>query len=124
MLTIPKARELVALLSDSSRPFVCLVGCHRQSKTEVVIIEVEVERGQRTVYPINRDERLAVAFDQADEIPPSVLALRKDFPQVPHLNIAPFERPKASVSTRSLTVTSRIAGPLPDLSHGLGNGWP
>ena len=96
-LTLPKARALAAAASDSGLPYVSLVECRRVGNTgdEGVVIEVEVELGQRRVHDVHRNERLAVLFDQADSDYPEVLALREDFPAVPHLNLRPQAKPRS-----------------------------
>ena len=94
-VTIPKVRDLVATLHIDTRPFVRLIECRAKDNLEVVIFDVEVECGQQPVYPIHRDERIAAIFDKADKTTPQAWALRKDFPQVPHLNIGPFDSPKS-----------------------------
>ena len=64
--------------------------------TETLVIEVEVELPQRNrIHDIRRFERVAVIFDPTDELVPEVLALRADFPHVPHLNLRSFELPRS-----------------------------
>ena len=58
-------------------------------REEVVVVEVEPELPQDLEYEIESVERLAVVFDGADRRCPVVLALRENFPLVPHLNWAP-----------------------------------
>jgi len=65
------------------------------SKAEVVVLDVDFERCQHPVNDIKRIERLAIVFDKEDRHPPEVLALREDFPEVPHLNIRDVEKPKS-----------------------------
>ena len=75
-----------------------LVECRKLAGAaiEILVIEVDVERPQVVTNPIRRVERLAVMLAADDETYPGVLAVRKDFPVVPHLNIASDD------STRSL----------------------
>lgn len=63
-------------------------------RKEVVVVELEPELPQDLVYDIRSVERLGVVFDGAGRRCPEVLALRDDFPQVPHLNWTPAGHPK------------------------------
>ena len=56
---------------------------------EVVVAEVEPELPQDLVYDIRSVERLAVVFRSGGLRCPAVIALRSDFPRVPHLNWTP-----------------------------------
>ncbi len=94
-LAIPKARALALVVPRL--PFVKVLSCRRDSarpRTEIVVIEVEVERGQTVVNDIRRNEVLAVEFDARDHVAPTVLALRTDFPRVPHLVLDRKEVPR------------------------------
>ena len=59
----------------------------KDSTSEVIVFSVLVERPQKLVHPIQREELLAAIFLEADEIPPEVISLRPDFPCVPHTNL-------------------------------------
>jgi hypothetical protein len=59
----------------------------KESKNEVVVFSVLVERAQNLVHPIQREERLAAIFTKADDTAPEVISLRSDFPSVPHTNL-------------------------------------
>lgn len=59
----------------------------KESKNEDVVFSVLVERPQNLAYPIEREERLAAVFTEADEIAPEVISLRPNFPSVPHTNL-------------------------------------
>lgn len=93
-LRIRKACDTVAAIQES--PFAELIECRRSEKeSETIIFDVEIERGQRTVYDIHRVERIAVELYPLDSIMPEVLALRSDFPHVPHLNLRKNEFPRS-----------------------------
>ncbi len=96
-LKIPKARELAELLQRPHLPFARLLRCEspKSGVCEIVILEVEVELGQKKVHDIREHESVGVVFDPADQLAPEVLALRDDFPVVPHQNLRPFERPRS-----------------------------
>ena len=72
-----------------------LIGCCRtDAGEEVVIFDAEVELGQRRVHDIRPTERISVVCDGDETSIPDILAIRSDFPQVPHLNIrfTPYPR--------------------------------
>jgi Prokaryotic E2 family A/ThiF family/Prokaryotic homologs of the JAB domain len=105
-LQIPKAREIVHILQSGVLNWVGFVECRRvradrniqptqTSDIEIVVLEVEVELPQRPVNDIRRFERIAVSFSDSDRTHPEVLALREDFPRVPHLNLRDFEIPRS-----------------------------
>ena len=128
-LHIPKASDLVQTLLSSRLAFVSLVECRREdspSSTEVVVLDVVVERGQRTVYDIHHIERVAVRFFAHDRWAPEVLALREDFPFVPHLNL----RPQGQELPRSLCLYDepyediKLRWMPPGSSSGSAPGWP
>jgi hypothetical protein len=56
---------------------------------------VDVEVPQKPVHDIRNLERLGVVFATGDTKAPEVLALRKDFPNVAHLNLRPWTFPKS-----------------------------
>lgn len=97
-LLIPNATRLVN--SAMELPFVDFLDCMQVREQdeillEIVVIQVEVERPQHIVHPIERWERIAAVFTHDSDMIPEALALRFDFPQVPHLNSRPYERPKS-----------------------------
>lgn len=100
-LTNPKAQELVSTISTGSIPYVSYLECRRShaqdgsQPTETIVFEVEVERSQRVVQDIRSVERLSVSFRSDDKTYPEVLALRTDFPRVPHLNLRDKEFPRS-----------------------------
>lgn len=88
-LRIPKARDVAGLLRTGGYPFCEFVECRRIEgpvHAEVVVVEVEVEVGQRPKHDIRRRERLAAIFREEGGAVPEALALRPDFPLVPHIN--------------------------------------
>lgn len=96
-LRIPKAQEIVAAIPKLS-PYYTLRKIRRMSEknaSEVVVFDTEIEVGQRTVYDIRSIERIAVIFSSTDDHFPEVLALREDFPKVPHINLREQEKPRS-----------------------------
>jgi hypothetical protein len=88
-LTVEKARDLVRILRPGSLPYCELLECRRLEdphQADVVVFEVEVQRGQRAALDVRRRERIAAVFREDDTIAPEALALRPDFPLVPHVN--------------------------------------
>jgi hypothetical protein len=65
------------------------------SASETVVVDLEVERPQERVHDIRRVERIAIRFAAEDNWYPEVLALRPDFPRVPHINIRVDEFPRS-----------------------------
>lgn len=96
-LEIPKARELAAFLQRPHLPFARLLRCEspKSGVCEIVILQVEVELGQKKVHDIRQHESVGVVFDPEDKLAPEVLALRDDFPVTPHQNLRPFDRPRS-----------------------------
>jgi hypothetical protein len=93
-LKIEKAKQLAEAAEHQN--YISLVTCIREpTGTEVVVLDAEVELPQNKAHDIRRLERIAVRFDPRDEHPPDALALRRDFPVVPHLNIRQQEFPRS-----------------------------
>src|SRR3972149_4766357 len=87
-LKISKAREVVTVIEKL--PYFALRELRRlsnESEAEVVVFDAEIEVGQVTIHDIRGSERIAIIFFTKDESFPEVLALREDFPKVPHLNL-------------------------------------
>jgi len=93
-LEITKARDLAFMLDAGQIPFARLVECRKKGHLETVVFDVEVEVPQLCQYSIRPSERVAATFHEADSTYPIVHALRKDFPQVPHLNLHIQEFPR------------------------------
>lgn len=105
-LSVPKARETARALRSGVLNWVRFVECRRidgddesvdpQLKgAEVVVFDAEVEVPQRPKNDIRKVERIAVAFREDDKSYPEALALREDFPLVPHINLRTFETPRS-----------------------------
>ena len=75
------------------------MGCRRLASIagtaeEAILLELDVERGQLVAHDIRHSERVAAVFRGDDATAPEVLALRRDFPSVPHLNFRFQELPR------------------------------
>ena len=99
-LTVPKAKDFANAVENSD--YASLVECRRKaSDKEIIVFDAKVQIGQKTVHKIKKHERLAVIFEKSDTIMPDVLALRRNFPLVPHINLRSKEFP------RSLCITEQ-----------------
>jgi len=96
-LAVPKAKSLVCYLESGKHPYATLIETRRDdlSGMETIVFEVVVELSQIRVNQILERERLAVSFAPTDETFPEVVALRDDFPWVPHLNQREEELPRS-----------------------------
>lgn len=96
-LSIPKAQSLARYLESDKHPYAALIDTRRDvaSGVETIIFEVVVELSQIRVNQILERERLAVSFSPTDQTFPEVVALREDFPWVPHLNQREKELPRS-----------------------------
>ena len=98
LLVVPKARQLAEYLAAGHNPWTRLVEvklARGEDETNSVVFDVEVELSQTTVHDIHQVERICVSFSAADLNWPEVLALRTDFPVVPHLNLRDTEFPRS-----------------------------
>lgn len=94
-LAIAKARQL-ASVAAGNLPFVWLLRTERHmSGAEAVILQVEVELGQKSVYPVQRFEPLAFVFDPTDQVQQQTWALREGFPVTPHQNLSATPEPRS-----------------------------
>ena len=96
-LRIAKAQQFAQYLQDSGpKAFVKLREVRRQAEpaAEVVAFVVTPERPQKLAHPIARQEPLAATFPEDDSRAPEVISLRRDFPNVPHLNLRIEKLPK------------------------------
>jgi len=94
-LHIAPAVELVAGIRSGAIEYVELVQVQVQEKHEIVVLDVIVERPQNCVHNIESVERVSVVFSKSTDVVPDVLALRPDFPIVPHLNLRPEGNPRS-----------------------------
>lgn len=92
--SISKAEDFAKAIEKSDWTY--LIGCRRtNSGDEIIIFDTDVEVGQKPTHDIRHHERIAVIFEKSNAIMPEVLALRKDFPLVPHVNLRPEEFPRS-----------------------------
>lgn len=91
----PRARKLAELLRASEIPFARLVSLSKTEDADIVTLEVDVELAQDCIHDIRPQERIAAEFPRDDSQAPEVLALRRSFPLVPHLNLCDAEIPRS-----------------------------
>jgi hypothetical protein len=99
-LQVPRAVVLAETAAERDLPYVTFIECRQYSLAagalaDTVVLDVEVERPQQPANDIRRQERIAVTFTPSDAFPPEVLALRHDFPRVPHTNVRTTEFPRS-----------------------------
>ncbi len=94
-LTVPKACETVRFLLSALHPYAGFVEARKNGANEVIVADLSIEVGQEPVHDIRPLERVAIEFSPADSSPPEVLALRADFPLVPHINLRVNEFPRS-----------------------------
>lgn len=92
-LRLPRAVDCARAVV-TARSFARLVECRANGDAEVIVFDADVERPQRPVNDIRRVERIAARFSRADDSYPEALALREDFPVVPHLNLRDEAKPR------------------------------
>jgi len=85
-LALLRAAAVVAAVSASGS-YASLLECRSTADAETIVFEVEVERPQRPAHDVLRVERIAARFNRTDDPLPEALALRGNFPIVPHLNM-------------------------------------
>lgn len=94
-LVVPNAVQLARRLIEGSLPYCEFVEARLTEQGEVIVVEVAVEVPQDRVHDIRPVERIAVHFPREDNALPEALALREDFPLVPHLNLRSQEKPRS-----------------------------
>lgn len=98
-LKLRRSSELAKIAESGRLAYVQLVECRQvtqgENDSEVVVLDVEVERPKHCVHSISRVERISVRFNEGDDWYPEVLALRANFPPVPHLNLRDEEVPRS-----------------------------
>ena len=92
---VSRARELAEFLRAGEIPFTRLISLSKTEDTDIVTLEVDVELAQDCIHDIRLQERISVEFPCDDSRVPEVLALRRSFPQVPHLNLRDAEIPRS-----------------------------
>ncbi len=71
-----------------------ILKCFSRAEFETVLIEVEVVLPQHPLADIHSKEIIACVFDRKDVKAPETLAMRTDFPRLPHQGLATENFPK------------------------------
>ena len=93
-LTLPRAIA-TALAISAKGAFATLIECRVTEDAEVVVFDADIERPQVPINDIKRIERIAAVFPMSADSLPEALALREDFPMVPHLNLQDVAKPRS-----------------------------
>lgn len=91
-LRIDLSRALVEAVAKY--PFAKIVEVRRDGEREGIVVDFEAEIPQEPPVPIQSRERLAVVVAPDKNTAPLVCALRKDFPEVLHLNATAAGEPR------------------------------
>ena len=94
-LTIPKANNIFQYLKLKVSPYSSFIECRKDGENEVIVLEVDVEVGQKNKHDIKKKEKVAITFFKEDKRIPEVVALRDNFPRVPHINLREEEFPRS-----------------------------
>ena len=96
-LIIPRARSVARFANTTANPNVRLLNCYgsRDDGTEAVALAISATVPQRPIHDIRQTEHILIVFDQDDGWYPTVEALRKDFPCVPHTNLTEVGEPRS-----------------------------
>src|SRR5262245_12123569 len=84
----PHPRTAALVEAVRAHPFVTLVETRRKDGDDVAIVEFVVELPTEPAADIRPTERLAILIGADELVAPTVLAVRKDFPDdLPHTNL-------------------------------------
>lgn len=118
-----KALALHTLLRQGPLSFARLLEARRVDQHELLMVDIEPELPQRPVHDIRAVERFVIWFSAKAGSLPRVLALRQDFPVVPHLNLTARAQPKdlclSELPAAEQQLTWTPAGLLVGLAHWL-----
>lgn len=92
-LELDRALAVVAAVRAGGS-YAALVETRATDDAELVVFDAEVERPQHPTHDIRRVERIAVRLPRRDNTLPEALAVREDFPIVPHLNQRSVTKPR------------------------------
>lgn len=93
-LKSPAATALVAFVERHAGHIATLVEARRGQGRELVVLDFQTGRPQKSAYPIKRVERIGVRFTD-DEAMPTVYMLRPDFPDTAHQQLVIEGFPRA-----------------------------
>lgn len=93
-LTYPAAQALVAFVEQYAGHLATIVEGRRGEEREIVVLDFQTGRPQKSAHPVKRVERVGVFFTH-DEGMPLVFMLRADFPDTEHQQLTPEGIPRA-----------------------------
>lgn len=93
-LTYPAAASLVSFVERYAGHLTAIVEGRRDKEHELVVLDFQTGRPQKSVHPIKRVERVGVCFTH-DAGMPLVFMLRADFPDTEHQQLTPEGIPRA-----------------------------
>ncbi|WP_026381953.1 Mov34/MPN/PAD-1 family protein [Afifella pfennigii] len=93
-LCSPAAAALVRFVERHGAPLARFVESRHGELGDLIILDFQTGRPQRSFYAIKRAERIAVRFASADAMP-VVYMLREDFPDTPHQQLVLEGCPRA-----------------------------
>lgn len=93
-ITYDRPKKILNLIKSEMNPHVRFIEARQKHNWITLFIEVKIGVPQKKVHDIKNVELLALRFNEKDDRP-DVLALREDFPHVPHLNLTQYEIPKS-----------------------------
>jgi len=98
-LVSPHAQELAHHLVRQINPYArfieARIAVEGTDRIETIVFDVDVELSQITKFDVHPTERISVSFPPKNDAWPEVLALRQNFPVVPHLYLRPVEFPRS-----------------------------
>ena len=133
-LAIPHAQDLtkhlVRLINPYARFIEARISVEGAARVESIVFDVDVELSQIRQFDIHATERIGVSFTTDDNTWPEVLALREDFPLVPHLNLRQNEFPRSlclyeqtysegRLRWTAVSIVERIRNWLSETAHGV-----
>lgn len=93
-LTMFKSKTIFDAAKNHSFCKIVEVGKFQDSNAEFIVLEIDIERSQTPINPINYHERILIEVKNDSSVP-SVYALRENFPLLPHQNLTGFDNPKS-----------------------------
>lgn len=91
-LRTPAGIDLVNWATRGQASYVVIRECRRTDAADIIVTDMDIEVAQMRHHPIHPTERLALVFSDTYGMP-QVVALRRSFPVVPHLNWSPEGTP-------------------------------
>src|SRR5438874_803908 len=92
----PDTRATALIEAVRAHPYVTLIDTRHKDSEDVLVVEFVVELPTDPAADIRATQRLTIVLGADEMAAPTVLALRKDFPDgLPHTNLTPSGGPKS-----------------------------